>query len=35
MALDADVLQDRRAVWEWLLEPVLAAAGRFGPQKDL
>ncbi len=27
MALDADVLQDRRAVWEWLLEPVLAAAG--------
>ena len=25
MALDADVLQDKRAVWEWLLEPVLAA----------
>jgi hypothetical protein len=26
MALDADVVQDRRAVWEWLFEPVLAAA---------
>ncbi len=25
MALDADVLQDRRAIWEWVLEPVLAA----------
>jgi membrane fusion protein len=24
MALEADVVQDRRAVWEWLLEPVLA-----------
>lgn len=28
MALDADVLQDRRAVWEWILEPVLAVAKR-------
>jgi multidrug efflux pump subunit AcrA (membrane-fusion protein) len=28
MALDADVLQDRRAVWEWLLEPVLATGTR-------
>lgn len=27
MALEADVLQDRRAVWEWVLEPVLAASG--------
>jgi membrane fusion protein len=26
MALEADVLQDRRAVWEWVLEPVMAAA---------
>ncbi len=26
MALEADVLQDRRAVWEWVLEPVLAAS---------
>jgi membrane fusion protein len=25
MALEADVVQDRRAVWEWVLEPVLAA----------
>lgn len=24
MALDADVLQDKRAVWEWFMEPVLA-----------
>lgn len=26
MTLDADVLQDKRAVWEWLLEPALAAS---------
>ncbi len=26
MALEADVLQDRRAVWEWVLEPVIAAS---------
>ncbi len=25
MALDADIVQERRAVWEWLLEPLLAA----------
>ena len=25
MTLDADVVQDKRAVWEWILEPVLAA----------
>lgn len=25
MALEADVLQDKRAIWEWVLEPVLAA----------
>lgn len=25
MTLDADVLQERRKVWEWVLEPVLAA----------
>lgn len=29
MALEADVMQDRRAVWEWLLEPVLAAGSRW------
>jgi membrane fusion protein len=28
MALDADVIQDRRAVWEWLLDPLLATASR-------
>lgn len=27
MSLDADVLQDRRKLWEWLLEPALAVAG--------
>lgn len=27
MTLEADVLQDRRAVWEWMLEPALAASG--------
>lgn len=27
MTLEADVLQERRAVWEWVLEPVFAAAG--------
>ncbi len=25
LTLDADVLQERRKVWEWVLEPVLAA----------
>ncbi|WP_156421938.1 hypothetical protein [Paucibacter sp. KCTC 42545] len=28
MALDADVMQDRRKVWEWVLELVLAALVR-------
>jgi membrane fusion protein len=27
MTLEADVVQERRRVWEWLLEPVLAASG--------
>jgi membrane fusion protein len=26
MALEADVIQDRRAVWEWVMEPVLAVS---------
>lgn len=26
MTLDADVVQEERAVWEWLLEPVIAAS---------
>ncbi len=26
MAVEADIEQDRRAVWEWLLEPLLASA---------
>lgn len=28
MTLEADVLQERRAVWEWVLEPVLAIGSR-------
>jgi len=28
MALEADVLQDRRAVWEWVMEPMLAASAK-------
>lgn len=28
MSLEADVVQDKRAVWEWLLEPVLATERR-------
>jgi membrane fusion protein len=31
MALDADLLQDRRAVWEWVLEPLLAVSARAIP----
>lgn len=31
MAFDADVIQDRRAVWEWLLEPLIAPASRRSP----
>lgn len=27
MALEADAVQERRKVWEWVLEPVLAASG--------
>ena len=27
MTLEADVVQERRRVWEWMLEPVLAASG--------
>ncbi|MCV2436902.1 HlyD family secretion protein [Paucibacter sp. DJ2R-2] len=26
MSLDADVIQDRRAIWEWVLEPVMAVS---------
>ena len=35
MTLEADVLQDRRAVWEWVLEPVLAASGRLKILSDV
>jgi membrane fusion protein len=31
MTLEADVVQERRAVWEWLLEPVLATKARMTP----
>ena len=27
MTLEADVVQERRRIWEWMLEPVLAASG--------
>ncbi|HLO95644.1 MAG TPA: hypothetical protein VK195_15130, partial [Burkholderiaceae bacterium] len=27
MSLDADVLQQRQKVWEWVLEPILAVSG--------
>jgi hypothetical protein len=29
-ALEADVLQDKRKIWEWVFEPVLAARVRAG-----
>ena len=29
MTLEADVIQDRRAIWEWVLEPLLAARQRW------
>ena len=29
MSLEADVIQDRRAIWEWALEPLLAAKERW------
>jgi len=29
MVLNADVVQDRRAIWEWVLEPLLAARKRW------
>jgi hypothetical protein len=28
-SLEADVIQDRRAIWEWALEPLLAAKERW------
>ncbi len=28
MAIDADVMHERRAIWEWLLEPLLAASAK-------
>lgn len=27
MSLEADVIQERRRIWEWMLEPVLASSG--------
>lgn len=30
MSLDADVYQEKRRIWEWLLEPVLAATKKVG-----
>lgn len=34
MALEADVIQDRRAVWEWVLEPLVAAGARWKRQGE-
>jgi len=34
MGLEADVVQERRAVWEWLLEPLLAARARLQASND-
>lgn len=34
MALEADVMQDRRAVWEWVLEPLVAAGARWKVLSD-
>lgn len=31
MTLEADVIQERRRIWEWLLDPALRASGRDGP----
>jgi membrane fusion protein len=28
MTLDADILQERRQIWEWFMEPILASASR-------
>jgi len=30
MTLEADVRQERRAVWEWLFEPLLSVRARWG-----
>jgi membrane fusion protein len=27
MALDADVVEDRRRIWQWILQPALATVG--------
>lgn len=35
MVLEADVVQDRRAIWEWVLEPLLAASKRMQFPHDL
>ncbi len=34
MALEADVVQDHRAIWEWLLDPLLAGAGISSNKND-
>jgi membrane fusion protein len=28
MTLDADIVQDKRKIWEWVAEPILAIAQR-------
>lgn len=31
LSLEADIVQDKRAVWEWVLEPALGARARWSP----
>ena len=35
MTFEADVVQERRAVWEWLLKPVFATAARVKVLSDV
>jgi hypothetical protein len=30
MSVNADILQEKRKVWEWVFEPILALKERFG-----
>ena len=30
VTINADILQEKRRVWEWVFEPVLALKGRLG-----
>jgi membrane fusion protein len=30
MSINADILQEKRKVWEWVFEPILSLKERFG-----